>query len=368
MPCRWYSIGSSTVMILRVTAFSASSPVYSVVVLPLPVGPVTSTMPFGSSSAAPNWRMTAWRQAEAGVVERDGGAVEDPQHHGLAMQGGDRGDAEIHVLAAHRQLDAAVLRHAALGDVQPRHDLDAGGDRRGQVARRRLRLVQHAVIAVADAQAVLERLDMDVGGLGLHRPGDQQVDQPDHRRLARQVLQPIGVVFQGGLGVGGGWRGFGSVRVQPVHRRFQFDRHGDLHLHAAAGRGGDGRGDEGSSGSAAASTSVSSSAASGMARAWRRKAGPRRSGGPAPNGIAVGNAIGRTAAWHRRPRAALGDQAELDQDRIQTPIGIGRGTAGAVEGPLVTMAKLEQNAGERVKLLIGDGCPHRCRPLYGPVE
>ncbi len=40
------------VTILRTTELSRSSPVYSVVVLPLPVGPVTSTMPFGSSNAA----------------------------------------------------------------------------------------------------------------------------------------------------------------------------------------------------------------------------------------------------------------------------------------------------------------------------
>ena len=50
MPRSWYSIGSSTVTTLRVMAFSPVSPVYSVVVLPLPVGPVTSTMPLGSSN------------------------------------------------------------------------------------------------------------------------------------------------------------------------------------------------------------------------------------------------------------------------------------------------------------------------------
>jgi hypothetical protein len=49
-----YSIGSSTVMILRVMEFNSSSPIYNVVVLPLPVGPVTSTMPFGSASASRN--------------------------------------------------------------------------------------------------------------------------------------------------------------------------------------------------------------------------------------------------------------------------------------------------------------------------
>jgi hypothetical protein len=41
MPASWYSTGSSMVMILSSTERIS----YSVVVLPLPVGPVTSTMP-----------------------------------------------------------------------------------------------------------------------------------------------------------------------------------------------------------------------------------------------------------------------------------------------------------------------------------
>ena len=45
MPCSRYSTGSSTVTILRSMVFNSLSAAYSVVVLPLPVGPVTSTMP-----------------------------------------------------------------------------------------------------------------------------------------------------------------------------------------------------------------------------------------------------------------------------------------------------------------------------------
>ena len=44
MPGRRYSTGSSTVMIFFSTVLSSASAAYSVVVLPLPVGPVTSTM------------------------------------------------------------------------------------------------------------------------------------------------------------------------------------------------------------------------------------------------------------------------------------------------------------------------------------
>ena len=52
----------------------------------------------------------------------------------------------------HSELDAAVLRQALLGDVQPGHDLQAADDRGLEAVdlrRRRLRL-QHAVDAVAD--------------------------------------------------------------------------------------------------------------------------------------------------------------------------------------------------------------------------
>ena len=47
----WYSTGSSTVMILRSLSFKALSVAYRVVVLPLPVGPVTRNMPLGRSMA-----------------------------------------------------------------------------------------------------------------------------------------------------------------------------------------------------------------------------------------------------------------------------------------------------------------------------
>ena len=75
------------------------------------------------------------------------------------------------VRAAHGELDAAVLRQPPLGDVELRHDLDARDDRRGEPAGRRLDLVQHAVDAVADAQLVLERLDVDVRGARLDARG-----------------------------------------------------------------------------------------------------------------------------------------------------------------------------------------------------
>ena len=65
------------------------------------------------------------RQTQFRVVELDRRAVEDAHHDRFAIQRRHGGDAEIDLLAAHRQPDAAVLRQTALRDVELRHDLDA---------------------------------------------------------------------------------------------------------------------------------------------------------------------------------------------------------------------------------------------------
>ena len=65
------------------------------------------------------------RQTELCVVELDSGPVENAQDNLFAVQRGDRRHPEIDLVAAHRQLDSAVLRQPALGNVEPRHDLDA---------------------------------------------------------------------------------------------------------------------------------------------------------------------------------------------------------------------------------------------------
>ena len=84
-------------------------------------------------------------------VERDDRAVEHPHDDALAEHRGQHGDAQVDRMAADGQLDAAVLRQAPLGDVEVGHDLDAGGDGEGQVARRRHHFIQHAVGLDANA-------------------------------------------------------------------------------------------------------------------------------------------------------------------------------------------------------------------------
>ena len=148
------------------------------------------------------------------------------------MQGWDGGDAEVDLLAAHGQLDAAILRQSALSDIEPRHDLDARGDRGRQTHGGRLGFVQNAVIAVANAQPVLERLDVDIGGAGFHGAGDDLVDQTDHGRLAGHVLQTFGVVFRGAaLGTLLGRVGAATLGVQAGEGCLQLDGHRHLKPH-----------------------------------------------------------------------------------------------------------------------------------------
>ena len=130
-------------------------------------------------------------EAELGEIERQHAAIEDAQHHALAVDRGRGRDAEIDLLAAHREPHPPVLRQPPLGDVEPRHDLDAREDGVAQPRRRRLDLAQHAVDAIAHAQPRLGGFEMDVRGAHLHRAGDEAVDQPDHRRLAGEILQPF---------------------------------------------------------------------------------------------------------------------------------------------------------------------------------
>jgi hypothetical protein len=50
------------------------------------------------------------------------------------VRGRHGGNAQVELLALHAQHDAAVLRQAALGDVELGHDLDARDHRGGEVA------------------------------------------------------------------------------------------------------------------------------------------------------------------------------------------------------------------------------------------
>src|SRR6185295_18231284 len=81
-------------------------------------------------------------------VEGDDGAVEHADDDALAEHGGQDADAHIDLVAADVQLDTAILRQAALGDVEVGHDLDAAGNGVGQVAGRRHHFIENAVAPI----------------------------------------------------------------------------------------------------------------------------------------------------------------------------------------------------------------------------
>ena len=121
------------------------------------------------------------RHLESLQIKLHGAPVKDTEHDALPELGRERRDAEVDRLAGDLTLDAAVLGNAALGDVQVGKDLDARGDREGEMARRRLHLVKGPVDAVADLEILLEGFEVDVAGLGLDRAVEDQVDVADNR-------------------------------------------------------------------------------------------------------------------------------------------------------------------------------------------
>ena len=125
------------------------------------------------------------------LVEVDVGAVlvEHAQDGRLAADEGQRGDADVDPAAVDVQGDASVLGHAALGDVQVGHDLDAR-DHAGHEAPRDARvLAQDAVDAVAHGEVAGDGLEVDVGGALLDALADQRVHELDDRRVGGRLAQ-----------------------------------------------------------------------------------------------------------------------------------------------------------------------------------
>ena len=102
-------------------------------------------------------------------VEPRRAAVEQAHDHPLAVLRRDGRDAHVDLVPADAQRDAAVLRHALLGDVEPRHHLDAADQQRRERALGLDHVAQHAVDAEADDEPPLLRLDVDVGRAFLDR-------------------------------------------------------------------------------------------------------------------------------------------------------------------------------------------------------
>jgi hypothetical protein len=139
-------------------------------------------------------------------------------------------------------LDAAVLRQAALGDVEVGHHLQARDDGRMLLHLGRHDLVQDAVDTQADARAVARDLDVDVAGAVADGALDHRVDHVDHRAGAGHLVD-LGVVVRDRRGnqfevVGLGVDELGQrAAVGIVAQAADLGRRRHRHPDAAAGAG-----------------------------------------------------------------------------------------------------------------------------------
>ena len=132
-------------------------------------------------------------EAQRVEVEFDTLLVQKTDDHAFAVHGRHGRDTQIQLLALHLKLDAAVLRQAALGNVELGHDLDARNDRGGRSDRRRFHLLEYAIDPEAHLQDLLEGFDVDVGGPHLHGALHDQIDHADDRGLGGQVLEMLDI-------------------------------------------------------------------------------------------------------------------------------------------------------------------------------
>ena len=208
------------VRILRVGALSAVSIVASVVVLPLPVGPVTTIIPCGSSSSRPDHAPVASAEAELAELEQAAIARQQADDRRLAVLRRHGGDADV--------------------DLGAR---DAAGAPRPSCGRRRSAMLSPARILMREMSAcgsacaggatgrsrpstrmrtmrpLRLRLDMDVARAQLDRPFDEIVDGAHDRSAARQVAQAVDAFFRFDASGGGRAGGVDFVAAEALAQR-----------------------------------------------------------------------------------------------------------------------------------------------------
>src|SRR5690606_35532331 len=96
-------------------------------------------------------------------IQGCGGVVEHAHHNLFAPHRGQRRHAQVNLAALMRDRETAVLRLAALGDVDVGHDLDARDHAVLDGLARTLHLMEHTVNAVPDAEVLLCRLNVNIG-------------------------------------------------------------------------------------------------------------------------------------------------------------------------------------------------------------
>ena len=165
---------------------------YRVVVLPEPVGPVTRKMPCGRCTTTRMRGRSAADMPRLGSVQSSRLFVEQPQHDPFAVARRHGRHPYVHLPAADAKPDPPILGNAFFGDVEFRHDLDAGNQKRRQFALGPHDLPHHAVDAKTHDQVLLEGFDVDVGSVLPDGFRQQGVDEPDDGRIVALFEQVLG--------------------------------------------------------------------------------------------------------------------------------------------------------------------------------
>ena len=150
------------------------------VVLPLPVGPVTTTRPCGRTSQRSKRVALVGQEPELGEIADEHARIEHAHHDLVAERGRDRRDAELHLRLSARRADAPVLRPLQR-DVEAAHDLEAVRDRAVDRLGDAVDRVEHAVDPHADDRLLAPRLEVDVAGALLERVVKQVLHRGDDR-------------------------------------------------------------------------------------------------------------------------------------------------------------------------------------------
>ena len=131
------------------------------------------------------------------VVLDDRFLLQEPQDHLLAVDGGQRRDAEVDLPAAGCcEAKLPSCGQPALGDVETRDDLEPRHHGQVERARHLEEVEQEPVDPVADARPVLVGLDVDVGGAVGGGAVQHVVDDLDDGRVGRlrpQLLEIDGL-------------------------------------------------------------------------------------------------------------------------------------------------------------------------------
>ena len=253
------------------------------------------------------------------IVEIARRAIEQAHHDAFAVERGQRGNAQIDFAPQDLILmrPSCGRRRSAMFSL--RHQLHARNDGGLQLARRRVLIEQHAVHAVADAEFLFERLDVNIAGALLHGLRDHGVHQADDRRFAGHVAQ----MFQVFVGFARGEFQLGSLLLRLARSSGRWRREFPARARAPAPPSAPCKQRtvamvSKSSGSAIASVTVWSSSATGKQRNWRRNRGDSVSvSGETAGGPSMASSGHLQLLRQRGQHVAQRDEAQIDQNLAQ---------------------------------------------------